>query len=554
MNEINEPASQVHRSDSLISSVGFHTLSKQTSASSSLSSQTSRSTLNRILHRERSQSSSQEKTSARRRSIDKRGGDGLPSQSFKSHFFSSRGFLRSRSTQPNTLQTEKDSASVHSKWTSSDKSKFRKSIDSRESLSLSTMPKSQSHRPSLSSSTEGEPNLDIRNVPAKGGKHTGVSFSSQKSNSVLTDARMASLFYFSQSYLYEEGVTPNVDSSRFQEIQRKYLASADQYMQNRLQKMSLDEDSSRPGTLDETRVMGATSQISKRYEAAFTKLFEMIKPILLPSKQIILVNGQAHPLMDYSLDRVMRFVEEEIIYPNEAKASKSHETLQLKPPQTTSVNSKRADGVLEVEMFEELLDELLKKINAFFSKCLALLASDLNVLDESLIKQLKILAHEDSPIIISQRYLAQWNYIERAWLYFSTKVRFFFLNSFFYLQKYLYQLLDRHSKFKERRALFDLNAVLVRNFKAIFIIPQLKQRYRELEKQRRGPFQATSFEFTQGEIMFLQKDNCLQGKAIARIFGSIAMQSRTDLTSLEEMSLNDSLFCEFHLWLKDLTR
>lgn len=553
MNEINDPASQILRGDSLISSVGFHTMSKQLSSNSSVSSLSSKSTLNRVIRRNYSQSSLLEKQSVHRRSIDNRADDALLSRNHKSNFFSSRGFLRSRSSQKSkSLQTVEDTASTSSKWPTEGTVKSKKAMDSLESPSLSNDANSQSKRPSFSSPTEDS--AEIKNVSSRSTRHAGVSFSSQKSNSILTDRRMASLFYFSQGYLSEEGITPNVDSSRFQEIQRKYLASADQYMQSRLQKATIDDESSRPGTRDVIRVTGTSNQISKRYEGVFSKLFEMVKPILLPSKLVILASGQAHPVMEFSLDRVIRFVEDEILHLIEIQLLKSHGDLQYKSCNNSTILSKDAIGVLKIECCEETIEKLLKNLQSFFTKCLTVLASDLKTSNDMFLKQHKNLVHDDSPILLSQRYVTQWTYIKKAWLYFNSKIRFFFLNAFFYLQKSLYQLQETHSKFRDHRDLFDLNALLIKSFKTVFIIPQLKQRYKELEKYRKGLSQAAINEFMQGETIFLQKDNSFQGKAIARIFGYIAMQSQVDLTSLEEMSLNDSLFYDFHMWLNDLTR
>ena len=560
MNKLNERPERISRKDTLLSSVGFHTLSKRTSASSSQSTQTSKSTLSRLFQKDHYQNAFQDNFGTSRAANDKRDPDAQSSQRFKSRFFTP-GFLKPKSKrQPDFAQSPVDCISSE---TSDESLRDLKYLDLR--LSHPDLPLSEnSYQRHIYSPTVGYESIsESKSITQKSSKQIGVKFSSQKSNSILLDPRLASLLYFTQTDQTEEIVVPSLDAGKFLEFHQRYLTSADHFIQSKLLKSASDDDVSQVGGRLSSHTV-ELQQISMQYETTFTKIFEMVRMILCPSKIISLPNGHELPLLEYSLDRIMRFVEDELCNPQDFRVTEpefptmiSRQSLSENKFLARTLNSASTASTSQYEVLDFRVDEILRNVQLLFSKSLAHFAADLEYSSMASPVAPKTARHstrQELPLCAPyvDRYLQQWIQIERAWQYFHLKIRFHLLNSLFFLQKRLRQVRESNPKYQDN-SLFDFDRILTTAFKTQFIIPQLNQRHKELEKQGRGLYKV-AHELYHAEVDFFLRDACARGIAVAIFFGIIATQTRRDFTSAEELSMNDSQFCDFHIWLNKLVR
>lgn len=545
MKEMHDPIDPVLRSNSLISSVGFYNLSKKVSNSSNLSTQSSKSSLNKRFTRDIALSftSSMNKKNTRDFSYYDGDSEGATHSSI-SRFLSGRSFLKSKAKRP--VQRPESPSSLKSPLSAlshDSESKTLSVLDLNEEVGpLPSSRGSRFNKQYASSLVGGESTHESKYLTPKTSRQAGLSLSSQNSNSTIVDSRLAAVFYFTQTDASEEVIKPNVESGKFLDLHKKYLAPAEQFIPSRQLKNS-DEygrsssDGYRTDLIPNTR----------SFDTIFNKILEIVRPVLSPSRQITLPNGHKHVYLDSSQDRATRILKSQLINPNSEDEINS---LRQAPSEKIQPRMKS----VKVEDLTKLqVEELLEIIDVFFGRCITILAFDLNSRNEPLIILTRRNSFQgndpsDNSFIVN-KYLLQWLQIHQAWIYFRTKIRFTLINIFFDLQRELRA--NQEKRFNSRdSALFDMDVTLHMNFKDQFIIPQLKSRFRELDRQRRG--QQT--ELLEAEKKFFKNDACQFGKTVTKILGIIASKTRVDYTSADEPTLDDAMFYDFHMWLDQITR
>ncbi|WPK23531.1 hypothetical protein PUMCH_000772 [Australozyma saopauloensis] len=543
-----EAVKVLERTDSLVSSVGFHTLNKQISRASSNSSDSSRSTFGRLFT-----------TKDQNQLLIHDNGNGgnedksVKGLSSKSRFFSPRGFLKSRHRRNSATSSISSSQSLAITNLTIDLKQSRKLERNDSNLLLPQL--SAPFHPRFSG-LDNETMPEMKSAHHKSGKQTALSLSSQKSNSVVVDARLASIFYCAQAEVPDEVLSPILDTGRFLEFHRKYLESTDHYMQSKLQRSISDEEGNRVNSKELSHKVDL-DQVSREYELIFNRLFEIIRPVLLPSKQVSLSNGLKHPALNQSMDRVMRFVHDEISKSGVFQYSTTKEpdirkTINNNETRTVSLFFPRSNS--ESTRKDARVEVLLKSILVFYQKSVEVLANEfipsadlsagLSIKGQAIFTSLP--GNFDKQIT---KYLQQWTKIDSAWRYFNEKVRYSLLNALFYVQKSLYDVQKRSSK-SYHTLDFNLDKQLNTIFRNVFIVSQLKQRYIFIEKQKKGQFP----DIVEAEARYLQKDSFLMGDKLTKLFGIITNRTRIDINILDELLPNDSLFCDYQTWLNQLTR
>lgn len=556
MNPLQSAIDHVPKKDSLVSSVGFHNLSRQISNTSSVKSQSSRASLSRLFSRDLSH---QLVPSTKHR----RGSPHVSNTSNvnqRSQFFISRGFLKSKSSsQDNQVQQSRLSISSqltggHTDYLGDDipdvfQSEGFSSNDFKDRGLLNQQPSS--------SRLEKSSISGIKSSAQKNMKLSGVSLSSQNSNSLIFNAKAASSFYFTQTDLSEEAVKPNLESGRLHELHRKYLAPAEQFVQGRLQKQPTEGDIV-VGSTQEDGLKSETLSRGTDIEVIFVRLFEVMSPILCMPTDGFFEPEHMHVVLDSRVDKLMHSLENELmtyIVKNTNRSSNKEVFRKLDLKAIPFLQS-HSHSNINHELIEANLEEFLKKLDAFCSQVLTTLAEDLNI-GTGQFAQIQVrqrsLSNIDTPNNVDiDKYLTSWVQIIKGWNIFNTKIRYTLLNCFHYIEKDLNHVQEQHPKYRTNPK-FRLDKLLNSIFKTQFIIPLLKHRQREFEKQKRGHAYVVT-DFLEMERTMLLKDDRRLLKSLQNIFGIIATRTRVLYNSQDDNSYNDLLFHDFDLVLTGLTR
>lgn len=546
---------QIPRSNSLVSSVGFHNLSKQTSNTSSIKSQSSRTTLSRLFSRDHSQLQPSTKHRKNSSQISE-----TSNANHRSQFFLSRGFLKSKtSSQDGNLHLSRNSiisqsAGVHDSYLEEEELDYSQNDSSSNKFSNGSVFKQQANP---SSRLEKSTISGIKSTAQKNMRQNGISLSSQNSNSLIINAKAASSLYFTQTDLSEEVIKPNVDSGRLQDFHRKYLAPAEQFMQVRLQKLFIDGDIGTIHVKDEGSGSDTPSK-STDIEVIFTKILEVSPFILHVTTDGFSDLEHMHMVLDSRAEKLIHLLEDELMtyIMKEKRETWHHEAHKKLDSKMSSFMHTREYTHEYHESIEANLENFIKKLESFCTQVVMNLAADLNLITDHLVyvqsRQRSLSNLDTLGTMDINKHLTSWTQIIKAWKIFNTKIRYTLLNCLFYVQKDLTQVQEQHPKYRDNPK-FQLDKLLNSIFKLQFVVPQLKQRQREFEKQKKGQPHAV-FDLLEMERTMLLKDEGRILKSLQSIFGIIATRTRILYNSPDDTSLNDLLFNDFYAGLFALTR
>lgn len=568
-----------------VSSVGFNTLKKQPTNSSVSSSTATINTvksnsLARLFTRSRSSSTLNDKQDESRLSLD-----GLNStnsedlQKMSSLFKLSRKQTKFKLTNKGTTRPDLtiQTAGHHSLklpkklLSSSSVDDFGKK-NNPSSMSLNSL----FHRPH--GQTKLETNQKSNQDDAMGvskplssmSQKSSVTLSSQSSNSFVSDRNFAALFNFTESDFANNATDGNSDLPTIQEIHRKYMISADQFVQAKLHRNTADGPHSVSAeTYDEDDLVLTPIEAEKKNFKVFSELFAMMYALFIPSTQITLRNGRSAPQLLITMEHAANFVRQRLV-PN---ISKEKETKSLYSrndgSRSTITLSLEADSSFPNNIDEEATEaekkELVQELSEFFEKCITMMLTNYRQNRRRLTESKNTYeslnrprTQNSMPRGSKSKYdliLKEWDLISGLWQYFNTKVRFFVLNAFFPLQAHLDEEKVQQKTFEPIEILIE--NLLLKAFRDVVIIPHLNQRASEVAKALVPPDSSEELHplhpIYDAEVSYFQQHtDCF--KSLRKCLGTIRSHLRQTLMSPDDQLAGEPKFEEFVHWFNSIPR
>lgn len=580
-NESSLSSLPLQRMPAQVSSVGFNTLKKQPT-NSSVSSNTATintvksNSLARLFTRNRSSSIVNEKQEESLLSLDMLNTTNSEEMKKVSNLFKlsrkqAKFKLTSKGkTRPDlTIQTNgNNSLKLPQKSSNASSSEdYGKKVPSSISLnSLFHRPHGQAKLETNQKASQDEAISASKSISQK----TSVNLSSQSSNSFVSDSNFAALFNFTESDFANNVTEGNAELPTIQEIHRKYMISADQFVQAKLHRNTAEGSHSVTTEPDYGDDLVLTPvEAEKKNSKVFSELFAMMYALFVPSAQVTLRNGRSATQLLITMEHVANFVRQRLV------ANLSCETY-------AKVLDSRDDGrksriILPYEddsSFPENIDEeateaekkqLVQELSEFFEKCITLMLTNyrlnrkrLTEINNNNESSNRLRTQNSKHRECKSKYdliLKEWDLISGLWQYFNTKVRFFVLNAFLPLQVHLDEEKIQQKKFQPIE--IQIENLLLRAFRDVVVIPHLNQRASEFSKtwispdsvgqlHPLHPIQATELAY------FQQNEDCF--KSLRKCFGTIRSHLKQTLMSPDDQLAGEPIFEEFVHWFNSLPR
>lgn len=388
---------------------------------------------------------------------------------------------------------------------------------------------------------------------------TAMNLSSQSSNSFISDIKVAVLYNFTDPDYSVDDNAQNTDNSR-----KMQFASADQHT---APSRSHKTDNSVLEKIDAKDHIMRTSIDGNEFdfEKSFAMLFDLLKPLFQPSKQIVLANGVLLPSVELTMEQAKKFVEERIISSARSLLSpRNHKELSGSMPDDRRVKDTKdnlsVNGNLEEDIQDLRRKEWGLQLSSYFEKCCTSLVDDTrNFEDVSALADIvsktrnrnNDLKYEDQ---ISREeagqynYLREWMRVELIWRYFNLKVRFFILNAFQQLQKHFNDEERVHINSGQNSSNVRIENALLIAFRDSVIIPHLMRRPAEPEHESFSHHERVA------EIQFFRNEGAALVRALKHCFGTILSHLQSDLVGSDDQPFKEMLFDDYVHWFSEVTR
>ncbi|GEQ69774.1 hypothetical protein JCM33374_g3448 [Metschnikowia sp. JCM 33374] len=558
-----------------ISSVDFATLSKQTTNSSRGSSLATNNSKKRSLSRFFSRRKTSSDTFSFRPDEFKRADFEIPDeqeidkpQKLSSHFTRSgspRSILKLERKTSNKPDVAAQTTSQHRHIFSRDTQGHTSIQDSGTSKKASSPPvylNNLFHRPQ-SSTTDHKNNESIdsresfQTGPSISSKRSTVQLSSQSSNSFITDRAMAMTYNFTIPGNGGGNDEQPHEGTSLLDLHRRYMVSADLYIQ-KLHKSAPEEPfppSNNPSSTKEKLRLGL-QLYDEHYTKALSELYEIIKPMLFPTKVGFVPKGNPHQQVLLSTEQVSSFVEERLFRARRVLSSMDQDEQSATKFKSGPRGGDVFNNFLSPEGQEDEISDLeskefLLKLYSFFIKCCHTLAE--NFMRKKVSEFPKVFLESassgagfkmDNSSFNFTRYLENWNLIAQAWNYFNSRVRFYLLHIFLPAEVHLDYLSCKDPSTREFSRPINLEKDILHAFRDTFIIPQLRERTMLLPFQKSSESLLKSPMSTQEKNLFTNK-NSSTARSLTNCFGVLSSCATRDLLKPEDSQPDDTLFSEF---------
>lgn len=388
---------------------------------------------------------------------------------------------------------------------------------------------------------------------------TAVTLSSRSSNSFITDVDTAVMFNFT-----DPDFTGTSDDQML-DLHRRYMTSADYYMQKLHKSPNVDgspiSSNPSPGILKDEKLRRGLVLNGRDNDRIFLQLFDMLRPIFTPSKDMKLQTGYDHSKMTLSVEHVANFVKKAILpaylasdidaqFENESDRINVHTqrsrantvaaTATLITTGPTSSNTLSGQFV-EDDLIEIESKELALRLSSFFFKCCQTLARDLDLNDKKV--------PESEPL------LHRWKFVCNAWIHFNSKSRFFLLHVFFQVELYFEIENSKRLGSKDPRRVVKCEKELLIAFRDTFIVPLLRQRSIELDRLSHCNRDSGHVKgFLEAEKMFFVQDPLKVKKILTTCFGILSSHSQEEKLLKDDLQSTNFLFFDFVQCFDSYTR
>lgn len=390
---------------------------------------------------------------------------------------------------------------------------------------------------------------------------TAINLSSQSSNSFISDISVAVLFNFTNPDFLAREEDENAENLSLLEFHKMYMTSADHFISlksSRADSVIQEDDGSREG-----------HHRASKGSKGFDILFEMIKPLCLPSKQCSLSNGVSFPKMTLTVEQASNFVNDSIV--NSArtllKNFPSGSTISTMNEHSGS-SAQAVDEFVSKGNLEDDFQDLKRKEQGqhlfhFFEKCCLALVEDLRSVDN--LETLGTLQSIPGPLpskdlaknysteggIYLYSYLREWKRIDLVWRYFNSKMRYFFLSAF----EGLLRVLENEERSQNDQSL-NTKSIQIENslliaFRDIVVVPHLLQRPSEFEHERFTNVHSASAIDQCAEIEFFNNEGSNLVKSLQHCFGEIITHLQNEFVGSEDQPFKALVFEDYTRWFGD---
>ncbi|EGW29992.1 uncharacterized protein SPAPADRAFT_143912 [Spathaspora passalidarum NRRL Y-27907] len=275
--------------------------------------------------------------------------------------------------------------------------------------------------------------LEPTNSKAKIDEHTNntrsaLCLSSNSSNSYIADIKLASIYKFTDpNYSIDE-----TEGTTDYALHKKMLLPADSFFQSRAHKNS--QDGTIPVSDDsETESIPAISDFSKTNARFLGNLMNVIKPLfLVPIRK----NSEAiiiHPYLGYSTEDIASFIKENLFEESKHSPETSISSPnKSKPKHKTGLNNLLTlpnDSAEDLDYFRAR--EISQDVQTLFIKCLTIFRKDITNMNFNDSKS-KLPPPSTKGLVTDLS--VSWQEISFGWTHFNKKIRFYILSLFEPLQ------------------------------------------------------------------------------------------------------------------------
>lgn len=358
----------------------------------------------------------------------------------------------------------------------------------------------------------------------------GVALSSQSSNSVVTDSSMALRYRFvSSEPSSTHGAHNQPHPTSLQELHRKYLMSADQFI---LRKWNKNVAGGSHGTAFRRRQTLNSSGLSE----GFQNLSQALEPMFQPTMD---KTGSLATPIEFSIELLARFVDTDIV---EVVFSPRRPTEEIYEDSEASLDRSNQDDPHE-ETNEVKLREILQEL-------MNLTRSGLELLRKNWIYIARRGKGERDLGEPKQRLCDLWIMLSDIWQYFNRTIRFTLLQIFVPLQGCLdsdFLLLAGYTSPNH-----VLESMILLAFKEAVVLPILNMRksvYFSVSKAQKKSLQQRLIE---AEASFILGNFSVHERLIGCIGVLLSYLNASSTLTGEDLTMRDPVLAEAMRWLQDI--